>query len=415
MHWIKTIILFFYGTTPAAISHHPHQARMIAYTLGGIIAFVTVPFIFAGTVFLASSHITPAIATGKARWLLIVLLAGVLTFSIVWLERALIILGDAVAQHWGAHTILLIIRLMMIVLLSVVIAQKWEEASHQGLIRAERQIMLDEAIKQHHRHANQQFNLTGLAKRATALHKRLNILQAQLTKLPEDLIRAQNRVQKCVIRSEDIWSQLNRAQRISRPNTTQKKHINSLRRQARSKSSECKQLDAKTLAQIEAYKAPLRQQLQQQRKEQNQLVADQHKARKSASASYNNRIIESKIALQEAGTNAKAFARVREKNPEIDHAVKFKTFLLAAIELLPLVLKMLLWNSPISAETRAVLQSHSAKHRAEMQQSIYSEKNNRLLTTNIAPTQAYKTAIRTTSHYPLEQLDSYGYWIGYPN
>lgn len=428
MDWLKTIILFFYGTTPVAISHHTPQARMIAYTLGGIILFVTVPFVFAGVTFLASTHITEDTLQGAPRWLAILVLASLLTFGIIWLERALVILGDAVAQHWLAQAGLLTIRLLMIALLSVVIAQKWEEASHQGLIRAERQVMRDEAVAQHRQHANQEFDVSGLSTREAASQTSINSLETKLATLPPDLAQAQSNVQTCLLEASRLWAEYSGARVAENTSESHKAYLANLRTRAGVKSSECKQLDSNTRQRIEAYKAPLRTQLTQHNGEHTQLMADQRKARQDASSSYKGRMSEAELALKEAGTDAKAFVRVREKNPEIDRAVKAKTILLAAIEMLPLILKLLLWNSPVSAETRATLQAYSAWYREQMRKSIQNERsklgNNGssaigthspawapYAVMGASPYRAPLTAAQQASAH----LDPQGYWVGYQN
>jgi hypothetical protein len=428
MDWLKTIVLFFYGTTPAAISHHTPQARMIAYTLGGIILFVTVPFVFAGVTFLSSTHITSDILQGALRWIAIVALASLLTLSIIWLERALVILGDAVAQHWLAQAGLLAIRLLMIALLSVVIAQKWEEASHQGLIRAERQVMRDEAVTQHRQHSNQEFDLAGLSTREASSQTAINSIETRLATLPTDLAQAQSTVQTCLLEARRLWAEYSGARADENESESHRAYLANLRTRAGVKSSECKQLDSNTRQRIETYKAPLRTQLNQYNEEHAQLISDQRKAIQDASSSYKERVTETELALTEAGTDAKAFARVREKNSEIDQAVKAKTILLAAIEMLPLILKLLLWNSPVSAETRATLQAYSAWYREQMRKSIQNERpkvgnNGSSAIGPHSPAWAPHAMVGASPYRaPLPaaqqafaQLDPQGYWVGYPN
>jgi len=331
MDWLKAIVLFFYGTTSSAIAHHTPQARMIAYTLGGIILFVTVPFVFAGVTFLVSTHITADMFSGTVRWGAIVLLASMLTFGVIWLERALVILGDAVAQHWLAQAGLLTIRLLMIALLSVVIAQKWEQASHKGLIRAERQVMRAEAVTQHLKNSNLEFDVAGLSNREASSQTAISSLETRLATLPPDLAQAQSTVKTCLLEASRLWAEYSGA----RADDNERAYLGNLRTRAGVKSTECKRLDSNTRQRIENYKAPLREQLTQYSAEHAQLISDQRKARQDASSSYKERVTETELALTEAGTDAKAFARVRDKNSEIDKAVREKTLLLAAIEMLP--------------------------------------------------------------------------------
>lgn len=428
MDWLMMIVLFFYGTTPTAIAHHTPQARMIAYTLGGIILFVTVPFVFAGVFFLVSTHITDGVLQGAPRWVMIVVVSSMLAFGIIWLERALVILGDAVAQHWFAQAGLLAIRLLMIALLSVVIAQKWEEASHQGLIRAERQVMRDEAVASHRRHANQEFDVSGLSTREAASRTMINELEAKLSTLPSELAQAQSSVQSCQLEAKRLWAEYSGARALENNTDSHKIYLGNLRTKAGVKSAECKQLDSTTRQRIEAYMAPLRIIRNQHNEEYAQLLTDHRQAQKDASTSYKDRMSEAELGLNEAGTDAKAFARVREKNPEIDSAVKAKTILLAAIEMLPLILKLLLWNSPVSAETRATLQAYSAWYREQMRLSIQKEKLAQkgngagVVNSNFQPGMTPQAAMSASpcrvppvgTHHD-KQLDEQWYWVGYAN
>lgn len=428
MDWLKTVLLFFYGTTPAAIAHHVPQARMIAYTLGGIIFFVTVPFVFAGVTFLVSTHITESMLQGVPRWGVIALVSSLLAFGIIWLERALVILGDAVAPHWFAQICLLVIRLLMIALLSLVIAQKWEEASHRGLIRAERQVMRDEAVAAHRQHANQEFDVTGLSTREANSQTAINDLNEKLTTLPSDLAQAESKVQVCQLDAKSLWAEYSSARFAVNQSDSQREYVEGLRTRASVKAAECKQLAINTRQRIESYKAPLRAQLNQRNEEHSQLLSDQRQAQKNAATSYEERMSEAELALNEAGTDAKAFARVREKNPDVDLAVKAKTILLAAIEMLPLILKLLLWNSPISAEAKATLQVYSAWYRDQTRQSIKKEKAARHGSVGgvansfgqpglFAQPAMSARPCRVSPAKPQSnnQLDATGYWIGYGN
>ncbi|MDR2207358.1 MAG: DUF4407 domain-containing protein [Azoarcus sp.] len=372
--FVQFFLLFFYGTTPSAINHHTPQARIVAYTLGGIIAFVTLPFVFVATLVLASTHITPDVIAGSSRWAAILALSMLLTFAIVWLERALVILGDAVAPHWAPQLCLLVIRLMMIVLLSVVIAQKWEEASHQGLIRAERQVMRDEAVEQHRQYADKEFDVSGLNGRESSAQETIRQLELQLGALPAELVQAQARDQSCQVESQRLRAELSSASRAEDLSETHQAYLNRLRTRAQVKAAECRQMGNNTRKRIDAYKAPIRTRLDQEKTEHTQLKAKHSLAEEKADQSYEARMSVAEQALKEAGTDAKAFARIRQKHPEIDLAVKEKTLLLAMIELLPLLLKLLLWNSPISAEARATLQIHSAWYRIQTRQSLHREK-----------------------------------------
>ena len=424
MNALTAILLFFYGTTPSAVVHHTSHAKTVAYTLGGIIAFVTVPFVFVGVTFLASTHISSEDLPGSLRWCAILAIALVLTFAIVWLERALVILGDAIASHWLAQLGLLAIRLLVIALLSVVIAQKWEEAAHRGLIRAEKQAMRDEAIAQHRGNANKEFDVSGLTSKEATASSSIESLEAKIATLPANLVAAQANVSSCQQEARRLWIEYNAHAASGNMDGGGADRLVGLRARASAKSADCKQLDVDVRKQVDAYRSPLNKALEIRRAEHASLVAGRAKADQDAASSYEGRMTEANRAFTESGMDAKAFARVRSKNPDIDAAVKAKTALLAAIELLPLVLKLLLWNSPISAEARANLQAYSAWYRAQTRLSIQNEKAGvvpSLMSIGVVPMGA---PLGQLAHSPLlhssaapsnRALDANGYWVGYDN
>lgn len=422
---LKAFLLFFYGTSQPAVTRHTSQARMIAYTLGGIIAFVTLPFVFAGTVFLVYSSL-PRQVLGVGYWYAVIGISMAVTLSIVWVERALVILGDAVAPHWLSQLVLLLVRLAMISLFSMIIASKWEKASHQGLIRDEIQVMHDEAIERHKQLSNREFDVSGLSQQEQSLQQRINELQGQLATLPPALAEAQTRVQDCQVEAKRLWAEYTGLGHVASPSEAQTERMATLKSLAPVKAAECAQHARNVRQGIADYKRPIQTELDQKTQTYKSNTTALGKAETHAKASYDNRIKEANLALTESGTDDKAFARVRQKNPDIDLAVKQKTLLLAAIEMLPLLLKLLLWNSPISSETRAILQSHSAHYRTILRQSAAHERLNTW--TARTPMAPLAGAVLSASPYvcpaapmtrspniPPEDLTKDSYWVGYAN
>lgn len=409
MDTLKKWMLFFYGTTPSVVSHHTEQAKMVAYTLGGIIAFITLPFILAGTIFLSSYYISTDVIDGPLRWLAILGIASVLTFGIVWMERALVILGDAVSQHIAPQIMLLGVRIGMICLLSVVVAEKWELAFHRGLIRAEKLEMRDEEITKHQKKSNQEFNVDGINQQASTTQSSITHLENQLNKLPEHLQKAQAKVFACQLDSKKIWLELQNFPKVSDRTEAQLAQATSIKIRANLKSTECKQLDRSTQDEVAAYKKPLHAQLNSERQEIAKLSSERSTATQQSKSSYTSRMQEADQARNDAGTDAKAFGRIRAKNPEIDHSVLMKTLLLAGIELLPLLLKLLLRNSPISAETRSVLQVESAKYRDQTKQSVLLENVGRgTLPTTRFQVYTWPQAVKQIGHQVFQKVPNQG-------
>ncbi len=422
---ITALLLFFYGTTPDAVSHHMPQARMVAMTLGGIIAFVTLPFVLAGTFFLVGSAIPEESFPGM-RWAVVVGFACMLTLAIVWVERALVILGDAVAGNWISQGLLLAVRLVMIWLFSVVIAGKWEMAEHRGLIRSELQTMGDEAMERHETYASREYDVHGLNTRKDAVQSRLKEVEGSLASLPPELVAAKSRTRECQLTAARLTAERTALEGIVSPTADQLERLSALKPLAAVESAECKQLAANTRQRIHDYESPLRTDLEQLRKELPQLSNAHSQAAANAKEVFRERVKEARLALSESGSDEKAFVRVRQNNPDIDRSVKEKTLMLAAIELLPLLLKILLRNSPIAAEARAMLQEHSAHYRIRELQSLAIERAARHWAAPRVPTllpgsilvinpHRLPPASRPDPSIPASELTADGYWIGHAN
>ena len=174
---------------------------------------------------------------------------------------------------------------------------------------------------------------------------------------------------------------------------------------------------------IQDYKRPLEKELGQRRTQNEKVETAYNTAEDQAEKSYKERMGKATQTLTESGMDDKAFARVRQKNPDIDLAVRQKTLLLAAIELVPLLLKMLLRNSPISAETRANLQREAAYYRDIMRQSIQNERNGGPVGFGypVPPPALPGHATQLISpnivhaHWPPNETTADGFWVGYAN
>ena len=421
----KALLLFFYGTTVDAVSHHTPHAKMVAITLGGIIAFVTVPFVLAGTVFLVGSAVHEESFPGM-RWAVIAGFAFLLTLAIVWVERALVILGDAVGGNWISQGLLLAVRLAMIWLFSVVIAGKWEMADHRGLIRSELQTMGDEAMERQEKYASREFDVDGLKTRTDAANSRLKEVEGSLSTLPPELVAAKNHARECEHKAARLTAEWMALDSIKSPTAGQLERLSALRTLAAVKSAACRQLAATTRRRVHEYESPLRTELEQLHKELPQLSKAQSQAVANAKEAFRERLKEARLALSESGSDEKAFVRVRQNNPDIDRSVKEKTLMLAAIELLPLLLKILLRNSPIAAEARAMLQEQSAHYRIRERQSLAMERAARHWTAPRAPALLPSSTLVINPHrlppawrpdpsLPASELTADGYWIGYAN
>ena len=161
---LKHMLLFAYGTSPdIAEKHHP-QSCSVAYTIGGLLVFVTLPLLLGGTVFLIYDEFA-SISVPFLRWFAVLLTTVLIALAALWIERALLVLSDAIWPHFSAHMAMFLIRVSMVFLFSVVIAQKWVLNSYAGPIQKELVAMTNEAQEVESKNASVAFNVDNLEKR----------------------------------------------------------------------------------------------------------------------------------------------------------------------------------------------------------------------------------------------------------
>lgn len=364
---LKKLACFGYGTSySVALTHHP-QSRNIAYTIGGLILFVTAPFLFAGTVYLIKEQLEFIPAT-FVRWVLIVLISAVITTAIIWVERALLVLADALWPHWIPQFVMLILRLSMVFLFSTVVAKKWVINSYEGPIKVELVLMKAEAFEEEKSKAATAFDLASLEQKSTSSSALIKELEHKLSVLPIEITQLSKQLEACKVSANALWIERNELLQSGLD-------IIDITTKAKAKSYECKLKEKTYITEVKKYRTPLEEQLAAERmlsSEVKKSLVDSEKAAKQQTA---ERAKELTTALELSGSNEKAFSRVRDKNPAIDNEIRNKTLLLSALEILPLLLKLLTWNSPISAQTKALLQQESAVFRAALKDSINSEKS----------------------------------------
>jgi len=373
----KKLACYCYGTSyESAQLHHP-QARNIAYTIGGLIIFITAPLIFFGTAYLIQEHFY-FILEEKTRWFFILASTTAITIAVIWVERALIVLADAIWPHWIAQVAMFCLRLSMVFLFSTVIANKWVLTSYAGPTKTELLLMSREAFEKEQEQAAQDFDLSSLTSKFDGTKRLVSDLENQLANLPAAIIQMGNQVDLCRISENALWVERRKQLKAELDAT----NINA---QAHSKNYECNLKKKAYEKQVSNYRTPLERQLTAAIKLEKRLKEEFTASQEAAKKQTSERSTEFSEALQLSGSDEEAFARVRSKNPEIDKQIISKTLLLAALELLPLLLKMLTFNSPISAETKALLQQESAVFRTVLKESRRNEKSQAYSQHNFSP------------------------------
>lgn len=369
----KLILLFAYGTSREVADRHHPQSRSVAYTIGGLIIFVTLPFLYCGTAYLLYDEFS-GVSSAPVRWVAVLLVAAVITIAVLWVERALLVLSDAIWPHYSAHVAMFLLRICMVFLFSAVIAQKWVLNSYAGPIQHEIVAMTNEAQALEHKNANATFNVGVLEKRLTTAQERSRELELQLASLPPSIVAATGQLNACKVDSTRLRAERNEMRRIADRTDAQEDRLRALEVNSRTKAVDCGLKQQAINDAVHAYREPINTELSAVRAIAGETVTNFATAEKSANAQATERANKSANALTMNGADQEAFARVRLKNPDIDLEVRKKTLLLAALELLPLLLKLLTYNSPISMEARALLQQESEGFRDRLRESIEREK-----------------------------------------
>lgn len=370
---IKQILLFFYGTSQDVADRHHPQSRSVAYTIGGLLVFVTLPFLYGGTVYLLYDEFS-SLSITAVRWAAVLLVAAAITGAVLWIERALLVLSDAIWPHFSAHLAMFLIRIGMVFLFSAVIAQKWVLNSYAGPIQKELVAMANEAQELEHKNANATFNVQALEKRLTTAQDRSRELELQLATLPPNIVVATEQLNACKVDLARLSAERNEVRRIVDRTDAQEDHLRVLEVSSRANAVDCRLKQKAINDAIQAYREPIHTELSAVRAIAGTTSTNYAAAEKSANAQATERANKSANALTLNGADQEAFARVRIKNPDIDLEVRKKTLLLAALELLPLLLKLLTYNSPIAMEARALLQEESEGFRDRLRESIKREK-----------------------------------------
>jgi hypothetical protein len=381
---LKHGLLFAYGTSQDVANDHHPQSRAVAYTIGGLLVFVTLPFLFGGTVYLLHDELA-SISSPVLRWTGILVAAALITTAVLWVERALLVLSDAIWPHFSAQLAMLLIRVGMVFLFSVVIAQKWVLNSYAGPIQKELVAMANEAQELERKNATATFNVDVLEKRLSTAQDRTRELELRLTSLPSSIVSDTERLHACKVESTRLNAERNEMRRIPNKTEAQSDRLRVLEVSSRAKMTDCHLKEQSINTAVRAYKEPIETELASVRTTASEVAITHATAEKSAAEQATERANKSAQALHMNGADQEAFTRVRAKNPDIDLEVRKKTLLLAALELLPLLLKLLTYNSPIAMEARALLQQESAAFRALSHQSIENEKTRKTNAIKAAP------------------------------
>lgn len=373
---IRRVLLFAYGSSPEVADPHHALSRNVAYTIGGLIVFVTLPFVFCGTVYLIADEFA-GIRLLPLRWMGILAAAGVITMAILWVERSLLVLSDALAPHPVPHLLMLALRLGMVCLFSMVIAQKWVLSTYEGPISRQLQDMAHEAIATEKESALTEHSVSEKEGRVQPLQNRITELEGLLKTVPQPVHEIEIRLATAKPYLERLREERRTLRRDPVRNDVQEERLRVLnKRLIPTQSKQVTTLEADRTREWEAYASPLRTELEQKGLELKEAEKAAKTARNTAEKQAEIQGAAAVKALGSAGSDRQAFTRLRETYPEIDEEVRHKTLLLAFLEFMPILLKLLTHNSPISTQARAILQQESEGFRNHSRASVSRERRN---------------------------------------
>ncbi|MDD4979486.1 MAG: DUF4407 domain-containing protein [Gallionella sp.] len=369
----KQLLCFLYGTSLTTAERHHPQSRMVVYTIGGLIFFVSIPFIFCGTTYLLLDQFNDV----NPPWLhygSLIVTASMITLAVIWTERALLVLADAIWPHWSAQMAMMALRLGMVLLFSAVIAQKYTMNEYKGPVSSQLAAMRENAYSHEKATANEAFELKQLGDNAETTKSKINQLKTELATPPDEIRNLLSQATTCKANASGLWAELQGLKELQNRSIPQQDRLTELQISARKHSAECRQRQAAYDTALREYNSPRQVELEQLVSQAGQFKTKLKEAENAADKQVKERFSEAEAALKMSGSDIRAFELVREQNPAIDREVRNTTLLLACLELLPILLKILTHNSPISSETRALLQHESAVFRNILRESIQREK-----------------------------------------
>ena len=383
VHYLQETLLFAYGTSLAVANKHHPQSRMIAYTIGGLLVFLTLPFIYSGTVYLLHDEFS-SIDITIVRWAAILFVSTVITCAVLSIERSTIVLSDALFPHFAAHLAMFLIRTGMVFLFSVVIANKWVLNSYAGPIQIEILAEANKSQKEEFKNAKETFDVGTLEQRLKTAQNRSRELEQQFSNIPKTIVIETEKLNACKVESTTIRNALNDLQKIALRTDAQEFQLKVLGGNYFKKKNECNIKEQVISASVRQYHESIQYELLAVRAMVKETDIKFTAAEKSAIAQAMSRSTISTNALTLNGSTQEAFARLRERNKYIDIDVRNKALILAVLEILPLLLKILSWNSPIAMETRAILQIECKEFRDRLRDSIQKERMAKSMVTKSA-------------------------------
>lgn len=355
---LKKWLLFFAGSSLEIVNRHHPQSRMITYTIGSLLLFVTIPVIFSISLSLWHLKLNGILDSRAMNLVAVILLAILTTTAILTLDRAILIFFDAIKGPY-AFILLISIRIGMAWLFSDFVVPTASQQKYDSLIKQELSNMFIEAIDNEDLRKQIFRAEVKIKDNADSIKQRISTVESQLDDLPQTIVFAMEQLALC-------RNNLGEMQKAALVNS-------SMTRRHRRTEKECIDRERTINQAISDYRSPKETELVNLKRKLIDLNEELQLAEDNAQKESELQATDIKNTLTMNDASQRALIRVRTKYSDIDHEINVSTLLLAILELLPLMIKILLHNSPINAEAKAVLQMEAAEFRALYQKSLENE------------------------------------------
>ena len=363
------------GVDPTTLAKHEAPARATTHAIGIALLFVTFPLAMLSMMVYASANLVAADLPQTTRWLLIgsaaLIWAGLITFG---LDRTLLVLADATDDHNRWSKIAMVtLRLTIAVLLSSLVADEISLWHHRAPIAETANQM---AIESRESTARQLRGIHGIEAKEQAMNaseSSVVTLRAERTTLPEAVTALQFTATRCG-GERDAISQRYVALRVrAQEDTGLVPSLAALGQKLADKRRECGKLLAEASAAKAAYLNEKDKAIAEASAQAKEAATTLNSTRKQLDREQSTSGAATTAAWRDGSSREAAFTRVKSERADIRHTAWVLRGALLLLELLPMLLKMLAVNNPVSAATRNQLHAASARERMQSAQTAQFE------------------------------------------
>jgi hypothetical protein len=370
---MKQFLAKIVGADIELIEAHKPAARNLTYAIAIMLLFVTFPISFLGGFIYSLANLVPLDWPTGIRILSAALIgcgwASMITFAV---DRSLLIVADAIGsdRRWP-YASMLALRFAVAIVLANLVADEIIHWWYRAQIMEMSQHMSLEKREMSAKQLNEIHGIPRLHGEVAIFTKTMEQLEAQKNNLPAGIQNRFVSAKKCDDSALRLQAGLYAVHSDGTENTAQK--IADLRQQYAQKRRECAMIWRDAQKTKDAYDADISAKIQ---KNTSSLTAVNSRLN-AASAKAQDEIQKNgeEISTLYADGSARdmSFARVKKENSDVllySWGIKAGLLLL---ELLPLLIKTLLINNPISAEIRAILEEEAAIQRNRANASRIAE------------------------------------------